>query len=741
MSQHYVSFNHVLTTSFQGKSLSLTADFLSENSDATTALLTLQEILSTELGTRAFEMLTWTVTPDYITFVHAYSEIRVLLEQNLPLTQFARKLEELYQSFSGLQWPSKTIKERSQELMEKIDMHGKSKASPTGYQDLLEEKIPSTDDIYTLKKMQHILVDQLQEVVYNIYRTSFEWQQITELDQFKEWKEGILAKLALQPQPLQIVTSPSIFDRKSTESQNLGLDNDTGVWTDDFQDKFKVKNKIKKKLEALHKRQLSPERKMNLANYGGVDISVEGATTSESEMWDTGDEMAPDKHSPITATKLDSAKNIAENAHDDQSAHSSCDLYIPVNDTKSTSAFQKVKKRLSQRFESAGSFMTGGCTSSETAKSRGLKLKKPFDILGNLMSSGKNGNGKHRMSFSSNLILSDNEGSGSDHDDPLSKSNDSLNCALAPAKNLTNRRSVQRASQDTTQYSPSDVSKHSSQASDIKAFISPTEDCTGDGSLSDLSLPPSPDKNHGYNGWIPSKRQRYRSRQSIDSEKRMSWTEKLTGANKNSGLFSRSRQCISESEEETSTNRLKSLSMEELQQLHLSTACEVDTSSDIEDSGWREKVFSVAGAERSETPLSVTEPVPRQLTESLASLAPEEMPQTEMMLPSLSTPRIIELEDALEQIRQEYSVLEEKIALLEQEPNASATKERLRNLQLMRVGLDVEIARLCDEKKRCTVEELENLILPVSIISFLMFTQSVTYFFLSELYNYKHNGC
>ncbi|KAJ3343982.1 hypothetical protein HDU83_005434 [Entophlyctis luteolus] len=80
------------------------------------------------------------------------------------------------------------------------------------------------------------------------------------------------------------------------------------------------------------------------------------------------------------------------------------------------------------------------------------------------------------------------------------------------------------------------------------------------------------------------------------------------------------------------------------------------------------------------------------------------------LLPSLKTPRIIELEELVENTKSELEDVVEHIADAEQSELSSG---KIRALNLMKAGLEVEIKRLESEKSECKDRDIQNLISPV----------------------------
>ncbi|KAJ3409003.1 Intermediate filament protein [Chytriomyces hyalinus] len=84
---------------------------------------------------------------------------------------------------------------------------------------------------------------------------------------------------------------------------------------------------------------------------------------------------------------------------------------------------------------------------------------------------------------------------------------------------------------------------------------------------------------------------------------------------------------------------------------------------------------------------------------------------TDILLPSLTTPRILELEEQMDATKAELEDVQEHI-LNSDALEFGATK--IRALHLMKAGLEVEIQRLERDRQACKERDLENLIMPDS---------------------------
>ncbi|KAJ3101759.1 Intermediate filament protein [Physocladia obscura] len=84
---------------------------------------------------------------------------------------------------------------------------------------------------------------------------------------------------------------------------------------------------------------------------------------------------------------------------------------------------------------------------------------------------------------------------------------------------------------------------------------------------------------------------------------------------------------------------------------------------------------------------------------------------SDVLLTTLKTPRIIELEELVENTKLELEDVDEHLASSQQQELSSS---RIRALNLMKLGLQVEIKRLEDEKAVCKEQDIENLISPQS---------------------------
>ncbi|KAJ3411055.1 Leucine-rich repeat-containing protein 9 [Chytridiales sp. JEL 0842] len=404
--------------------------------------------------------------------------------------------------------------------------------------------------------------------------------------------------------------------------------------------------------------------------------------------------------------------------------------------SKPGSAFSKVKKRFSEGLEKTGSMISGGISSTSA------NVKKPFEKLGSMIGSGAAKLSKTRRSFSGSLII---EQSGSEYysekeDLSPTKSVEKLNDSNSPSptkQKFTKKWKLKRGSRDSLRDSSNDLRK---KLYDDDLFSPTSEALLESTVLSDQDASGSPLDHLCANVPVGIPKRRSKPRLSIETDRKKLWAEILPSTTSSASpkkiFFGKGRQYISASEDEKDYSEgAKSRSLDELGGHNLPDTAEFLTDSSLseDEERWRGKVgrtgadTSKAEAERSQNPASVTLSVHEAtfttlghqssnmlnpISDSMVSLAGDEPATSEMMLPSLTTPRIVQLGEQLGQIKQELSILEEKIGIVEKEPPTLATKDKVRSLQLMKAGLDVEMMKLAEEKKRCTDEELENLILP-----------------------------
>ncbi|KAI8622816.1 hypothetical protein BC830DRAFT_1087899 [Chytriomyces sp. MP71] len=82
----------------------------------------------------------------------------------------------------------------------------------------------------------------------------------------------------------------------------------------------------------------------------------------------------------------------------------------------------------------------------------------------------------------------------------------------------------------------------------------------------------------------------------------------------------------------------------------------------------------------------------------------------DMLLPTLTTPRIIEIDELMKVTQAELEDVQEHIVNAE---SLELGVTKIRALQLMKAGLEVELKRLERDREVCKERDLENLILPV----------------------------
>ncbi|ORY48506.1 hypothetical protein BCR33DRAFT_36971 [Rhizoclosmatium globosum] len=92
-----------------------------------------------------------------------------------------------------------------------------------------------------------------------------------------------------------------------------------------------------------------------------------------------------------------------------------------------------------------------------------------------------------------------------------------------------------------------------------------------------------------------------------------------------------------------------------------------------------------------------------------ATLEKKGVTQADILLPALSTPRIIELDEVMENTRSELEDVQEHLANSAQ---LDLSASRIRALNLMKAGLEVELKRLETEKAACKDRDIQNLISP-----------------------------
>ncbi|KAJ3242605.1 Intermediate filament protein [Chytriomyces hyalinus] len=103
---------------------------------------------------------------------------------------------------------------------------------------------------------------------------------------------------------------------------------------------------------------------------------------------------------------------------------------------------------------------------------------------------------------------------------------------------------------------------------------------------------------------------------------------------------------------------------------------------------------------------------------------------TDMLLPSLTTPRILELEEQMDATKAELEDVQEHI-LNSDALEFGATK--IRALHLMKAGLEVEIQKLERDRQACKERDLENLIMPGSTSVSVNCTQGKNELILFEI--------
>ncbi|KAJ3081508.1 Intermediate filament protein, partial [Rhizoclosmatium hyalinum] len=94
-----------------------------------------------------------------------------------------------------------------------------------------------------------------------------------------------------------------------------------------------------------------------------------------------------------------------------------------------------------------------------------------------------------------------------------------------------------------------------------------------------------------------------------------------------------------------------------------------------------------------------------------ATLEKKGVTQADILLPALSTPRIIELDEVMENTKSELEDVQEHLANSAQ---LDLSASRIRALNLMKAGLEVELKRLETEKAACKDRDIQNLISPKS---------------------------